>query len=257
METKSEKIFTLEKEKFGQNVEIHAIFVRHGEKDASGKLTEEGKKQAAEFGKSLESKDAIKGYSSSIERVVETVEQIIKNSPNDKKLKTRIRTELSIPPVSQEFLKEFREKEKEGHGKAIKWFLDFGIKKPDSGTDSPHEIAESFAYVLMKYFKMADKLYSGSDIDLVNGTHQGFPESLLMYVLKRKTDNKEVVGFDDVDEIGGALKFTEGMEFIVKTEEQGDKKLTVNFRGQEYDIDMEKLKELAESYVCRKKIKKT
>ena len=61
-------------------------------------------------------------------------------------------------------------------------------------------------------------------------------------------DNKEVVGFDNLEEVGGALKFTEGMEFIIKTDEQGDKKLTVKFRGQEYDIDMEKLNELAKSY---------
>jgi len=127
--------------------------------------------------------------------------------------------------------------------------LSFGTKKPDAETVSPHEVAESFAYILTKYFKMADKLYSGSNIDLVNGTHQGLPEALLKEVLKRKNDDgEELTGFDNLEEIGGALKFTEGMEFLIKVDERGNKKLTVNFRGQEYDIDMAKLNELAKSY---------
>lgn len=246
---KESHIFTPETERFGRNVEIHAVFVRHGEKNESGELTDEGKKQAAEFGKTLESRDAIKGYSSPVQRVIETVEQIIENSPHDKKLKTRIRTEIGTPPPSQEFNKKFRELEKQGPDDAVKWFLSFGTKKPDAETVSPHEVAESFAYILTKYFKMADKLYSGSNIDLVNGTHQGLPEALLKEVLKRKNDDgEELTGFDNLEEIGGALKFTEGMEFLIKVDEWGDKKLTVNFRGQEYGIDMAKLNELAKSY---------
>lgn len=246
---KEPHIFTPEIERFGRNVEIHAVFVRHGEKNEGGELTDKGKKQAAEFGENLKSRDAIKGYSSPVQRAIETVEQIIENSPHDKKLKTRIRTEIGIPPSSQEFYKKFKELEKQGPDEAAKWFLSFGTEKPDAESSSPHEVAESFAYILAKYFKMADKLYSGSNIDLVNGTHQGLTEALLKEVLKRENDNgEEVTGFDNLEEIGGALKFTEGIEFIIKTDERGDKKLTVNFRGQEYDIDMAKLNELAKSY---------
>ncbi|MEI6288428.1 MAG: histidine phosphatase family protein [bacterium] len=246
---KEPHIFTPEIKRFGRNVEIHAVFVRHGEKSENGELTNEGKKQAAEFGDNLKSRDAIKGYSSPVQRAIETVEQIIENSPHDKKLKTRIRTEIGIPPSSQEFYKKFKELEKQGPDEAAKWYLSFGTERPDAETSSPHEVAESFAYILAKYFKMADRLYSGSNIDLVNGTHQGLPEALLKEVLKRKIDdNKEIIGFDNLEDIGGALKFTEGMEFVIKTDERGDKKLTVNFRGQEYDIDMAKLNELAKSY---------
>jgi bisphosphoglycerate-dependent phosphoglycerate mutase len=248
---KEPHIFTpeLEKERFGRNVEIHAIFVRHGEKNESGELTDNGKKQAAEFGENLESRDAIKGYSSPVQRAVETVEQIIENSPHDKKLKTRIRTEIGIPPFSQASYKKIKELEKQGHGEAAEWYLSFGVERPDAETSSPHEVAESFAYILIKYLKMADKLYSGSNIDLINGTHQWLPEALLKEVLKRKTDDgKEVVGFNNLEDIGGALKFAEEMEFIIKTDEQGNKKITVNFRGQKHDIDAERLNELAKSY---------
>lgn len=239
-------------EKFGRNVEIHVIFVRHGEKDETGKLTEEGQRQAEEFGESLESRGAIKGYSSPIQRVVETVERVIKSAPHDKKLKTRIRNYLK-PPFSPEFVRKFREQERKGHDTAVEWYLNYGDRKPDTETVSPHEIAESFAYLLTKYLRMTDKLYSGSNIDLVNGTHQGLPEALLKEILKRKIDDKEIIGFEKLEDIGGALRFTEGVEFVIEADGEGSKRLTVNFRGQEYDIDMIKLEELAKSYEEKQK----
>ncbi len=240
-------------ERFGRNVAIHAIFVRHGEKGEEGELTDEGTRQASAFGSGLGNKDAIKGYSSPVRRTVETVEQIIENSPHDKKLETRIRTEIGIPRSSREFSERFKDLEKKGPDVAAEWFLHFGRQEPDAETASPHEVAESFAYLIVKYLKMADKLYSGSNIDLINGTHQGLPEALLKEVLKRKIDDKEVVGFQKLEDIGGALQFTEAMEFMIKTGEQGGKTLKLNFRGREYDIDMAKLNALAESYAERQK----
>lgn len=244
-----------ELERFGQNVEIHAVFMRHGEKDENGKLTDEGKGQASDFGKSLARKDAIKGYSSPEQRAIETVEQIIKNSPHDKKLMTRIRIELGIPPSSEEFDEKFEELDEQGPDAATEWFLSFGSQKPDDETASPHEVAESLAYILTRYLRMADKLYSGSNIDLINVTHQGPPEALLKEILVRRIENKEVVGFERLKDIGGALNFAEGMEFTIKTNAQGNKKMTVSFRGQEYGIDMTKLDELAKSYAERQKQK--
>lgn len=240
-------------ERFGKNVEIHAVFVRHGEKGEGGELTDEGKRHASEFGERLANKDAIKGYSSPVQRVVETVEQIIENSPHDKKLKTRIKTELMPSLSSQEFDNKFGELEKQAPGAAAEWYLSFGSQRPDPKTTSPHEIAESFAYILTKYLRMSDKLYSGSKIDIINGTHQGLTEFLLKEVLIRKIDDKEVVGFEKLEDIGGALKFTEGVEFVIKTDEHGNKNLIVNFRGQEYNMDMPRLDELAKSYAEKQK----
>ncbi len=237
-----------EYKRFGRNVEIHAIFVRHGEKDEKGNLIDKGKEQASYFGKKLENSDAIKAYSSPVQRVVETVEQIIKNSPHDKKLKTRLKTEISIPQISQETYKKIKELGEKGDDEATEWFLNFGSKKPDAETTSPYEVAESFAYVLTKYLRMTDKIYSGSNIDLIHGTHQMLPEALLKEVLIRKFEDKNIVGFEKLDDIGGALKFTEGMEFFIKTDEFGNKKINVKFRDQVYDIDMSKLDELAKSY---------
>lgn len=73
-----------EEEKFGRDVKIHAVFMRHGEKTPSGELTEEGKIQAVRFGENLEIKDAIKAYSSPVQRVLETVNTVIENAPHEK-----------------------------------------------------------------------------------------------------------------------------------------------------------------------------
>jgi len=235
-------------ERFGRNVEIHAIFMRHGEKGASGELTEEGKRQATQLGESLTDKDAIKAYSSPVQRVLETVQEVLDAAPHDKKLNTRVRVEIGIPPSSKEFIEQFRQLEKEGPDAAAEWYLSFGAENPDPETSSPHEVAKSFAYILTKYLKMAGKLYSGSNIDLINGTHQGLPEALLKEVLVRQKDDQELIGFEKLEDIGGALKFTESMEFLIKIDEHGNKILKLNFRGQTYDIDMDKLNELAQSY---------
>ncbi|MFA5069697.1 MAG: histidine phosphatase family protein [Patescibacteria group bacterium] len=234
--------------RFGSNVEMHVFFMRHGAKDLTGTLTEEGKQQATKFGEDLEKRDAIKGYSSPVKRALETVEKVIEGAPHDKKLNTRIRAEIGMPPLSEEFMKKFNELAKNDPDTATDWYLNFGKERPDPDTLSPHEVAESLAYVLNRYSRMAKRLYSGSNIDLVNVTHQGLPEALLKEILIRKDKDREITGFEKLEEIGGALNFAEGMEFSLNIDEKGEKKLSVNFRGQEYSVDMDKLEELAESY---------
>lgn len=241
-----------QKERFGKGVEIHVVFLRHGEKGEGGEITEEGKNQASKFGEDLESKNAIKGYSSPVKRVIETVERVIESAPHDKKLTTRVRTEIGIPPsTSEKFLKKYRELEKQGPDTAAEWHLSFGFNRPDAKTPSPHENAEAIAYILDRYIRMADKLYSGSKVDLINGTHQGFPEALLKEILIRQEGNKTILGFEKLEEIGGALRPTEGMEFAIKTDESGNKIINLNFRGKQYDLDINKLAELAEEYAKR------
>lgn len=237
-----------ESEKFGRDVQIHAIFMRHGEKATSGELTEEGKNQAVRFGEKLENKDAIKGYSSPVQRVLETVNKVVENSPHDKKLKTRIRTDLAIPAFSKEATQKYKDLEKLGPNEAAEWYLAFGSEKPDSETISPKEVAKSFAYIVQRYIDMADRLYSGSNIDLINGTHQGLPETLLKEILIRNQNNEKVMGFEKLKDIGGALKPTEGMEFLIKTDSNGNKEVKLHLRGQVYDIDLTALHKLAELY---------
>lgn len=239
----------------GKNVILRVLFIRHGEKDKeTDGLTEGGKEEAIGFGKNLRKAKLIKGYSSSLERAVQTTEQIIGATPlpPDKKRKTRIRQEIGMPPFSAQATQYYRDLEAIRFGKGAEWWLSFGESRPDEETWSPRETAESFAYALRRYFKMPDKLYVGSEADLINGTHQALPEALLKEVLIREQGGEKIVGFDKLEEIGGALKLTEGMEFDINVDAIGQKTIKLHLRGREYDIDLEKLNKLAESYEAKK-----
>lgn len=239
----------------GKNVILRVFFVRHGEKDKeTGGLTERGKEEAIEVGKNMRKAKLIKGYSSPLERAVQTTEQIIKATPlpSDKKLKTRIRQEIGMPPFSAEATQYYRDLEAMEFGKGAEWWLSFGETRPDEETWSPCETAEAFAYFLRRYHKMPDKLHAGSEVDFINGTHQALPEALLKEILIREQGDEKIVGFDKLEEIGGALKLTEGMEFEIKVDAVGQKTIKLHLRGREYDIDLEKLNKLAESYEAKK-----
>lgn len=130
----------------------------------------------------------------------------------------------------------------------------FDSEKPDNETASPKEVAESFAYIIQRYINMTDKLYTGSNIDLINSTHQGLPETLLKEILIRRSDDLDIKGFEKLEEIGGALKPAESMEFLIQTDHNGDKNVKLHFRECVYDIDLARLYELAELYKEQQKI---
>ena len=256
MENEPKEPYPIEspEKEYGRSVEVHAVFMRHGERADSGALTEEGIKQAEAFGQSLENKDAVKVYSSPIQRAIETAEQVIKTAPHDKKLKTRIRSELEIPSISQQFLEKLKEMETQNPDTSTEFYLSFGKERPDKETASPHEIAEMMAYILTKYFKIAEKLKSGSNIDLVNVTHQGLPEALLKEVLIQQEEEKIKIGFEKLEEIGGPLKLAESMEFRIKTDEQGKKTVQLYLRGKIFDLDLSRVNELSRAYAEKQKV---
>lgn len=250
-----EKLKTPESSKekeYGRNVEIHAVFMRHGERAENGKLTERGREQAKNIGESLETKDAIKAYISPLQRAIETAEEVIKAAQHKKKLKTRVRTELGLQAFSENFLKQLQKMEAQRPDSAAEYYLSFGDKKPDEETVSPHEVAETMASVLEIYFRMTDRLRSGSKVDLINITHQSLPEALLKEILVRQEGGEKKIGFSTLVEIGGPLKLGEPMEFIIKADSQGNKTIHLYFRGKIFDIDLDKLNNLAKSYYEKK-----
>ena len=87
--------------KYGKNVKIHAIFLRHGEKETDMAatdtgLTERGRRESLEIGRKLDEKDLIKAYSSDTDRTKESAELIVSASPTEKKMKHRIKKELGF-----------------------------------------------------------------------------------------------------------------------------------------------------------------
>lgn len=242
----------IKEKKTGKNVDLHVRFVRHGNKLPDGSLAKEGFDEAEKFGKKMNSEDrqVIKGYSSPFKRVEQTIDTIIKNAPHDRKLQLRKRAELGIYPCSADYLKQWKAIEAQGDNtKLLDWYWSFGDKRPDSGTWSPKEVSELFAHILTKYMKMPNKLFDGSKVDLINGTHLGLAESLLKETLVRDVDGEKKIGFQSVSEIGGGLNTTEEIDFHITTDEKENNLVKVNLRGKEYDVDLDKVNVLNRDYL--------
>ena len=258
------------KEEFGRNVTVHAIFVRHGEKalsteHAETSLTPNGADQAREFGQGLG--DKVKGYASKTDRTIDTVRLAIESSDADKKLNFRIKDELGIAYNKDgEFSRAIHSQKKqilgedfaslpvaEQHNRLLayeawstNYYLSFRDKRPDPKSEAPVEVASKIASRVDLYIKTADRLRSGSEITLVNGTHDYCIAAFLKEVLTRATGNETHTGFDKIEDIGGPIDFTESFEVHINTDEKGEKHIGLSFRDQEYSINMERFRQLVE-----------
>lgn len=275
----TQKNFENTEDKYGKNVKICAIFLRHGEKEidittAETGLTNRGKEESTEVGKRLNKKDIIKGYSSDTDRTKESVELIVAASPTEKKMNLRTREELAfyydkngdfinkLMKTKKEMLGQdfngLREEEKKERMKkyenwATDYYLSFDDQKPDAGTMSPVEKAAAMSKLARKYAKMADRLYSNSDIQLIDDTHDFNLAAFLKEVLIRDVNGQKVRGFKSIEEIGGSLGFNERFEFLVENDNEGKKNIKLGFRGQQYELDAQRLSELVK---IAKKLKK-
>jgi len=247
------------KEKFGRNVELSLHFIRHGEKNETGKLSREGLLHSKIFAEKLTEKDAIKGYTSVHPRVQETVETIIQSAKTKNKKHIRAKTELSHTILAKdfsksEFFKKFDEelkqiqslpkhKQKEAleriEEKYQKEWLLYGKDKPDKYTASPLEVAQRIAQLINFYIKMPNKLKNNSKVDLIMGTHEFMIAAMIKYLLKKKEKDRWIEG----DELFSRIKrvdYLDDVNLIIATDNQGQKSVKVLFRGEEYDLRLEK-----------------
>jgi len=257
--------------KYGKNVKIHAIFLRHGEKEtdmtaADTGLTERGRRESLEIGRKLDEKDLIKAYSSDTDRTKESAELIVFASPTEKKMKHRIEKELSfyydkngvffnnLMKAKKEMLgngfKELQEEEKKEKMEkyenwATDYYLSFSEQRPDESTMSPVETAAIMAKRVETYIKMADRLRSNSDIQMINDTHDLNLAAFLKEALVRDVNGQKIRGFKSIEEIGGSLAFNEGFEIIVENDEEGKKNIKFVFRKRQYELDFQRLNELS------------
>lgn len=256
--------------KFGRNIEVHGRFIRHGEKlelldESETGLTEEGKRGSIDFGKKLEPRTAIKGYSSDTDRTKDTIRLIVESSPTGKKMTQHIKDELYVNYSSEfrarimeikkrELGEDFDEQPAEEKRKRLtrcgieqmNFYLPFKDKRPDKKTYSPVETAAQVARRADLYIRMADKMYSDSKVDLMNGAHDVNIAVFLNEVMIRKVDGQEKRGFDSMQDIGGPIDYHEGFDIVTRIDECGEKTVKIIFRDKEYDIDLKRLGELVE-----------
>jgi len=260
-------------ERFGRNVNINAIFLRHGEKvidlgmSHTG-LTEAGLRMSSDFGARLEEKDAIKPYSSDTARTIDTVMAAVNASPTEKKLSLRITDELRSdydekgPFLSSAFVmkkeilgQDFKELPAEEQKRRLRAYyaklqdryLSYRDQRPDASTQSPLELAANLAKRVDIYIRMADRLKSGSRVDLLNATHDWDVLSFMNEMMLRQIDGREVRGFQSVEEIGGPIGYTENFNVDIATDGEGRKTVGLEFRGQKYPFDQKRLQELVET----------
>ena len=262
----------------GRDVQIILKFIRHGERGEDG-LTDYGRKVTRQHAQDLSLKsgkfDAIKAIGSSAGAgmsAFETANVYAQELSGEKTFNPRIRNILShetlkntLPFNSEEIYKAnlpedfnlLSDQDKvKATSKAKKAVLNYAISLDTPEAEACRkEAAGAFASLIVHYQKMGKKLKSGSKVLIPAGTHGGNMEFLLQQTLIRK-DNKgsEVVGFKNIDDIGGTFEHSEAYNVDIKTDENGDDKLLQvsfdnNARSEaDLRLDYNKVKELAQYY---------
>ena len=133
--------------------------------------------------------------------------------------------------------------QKHTYDEVVQYWLDH----PDESgeTTGTLECAAAFAYRIDTCARMADRLYDDSNVLLKHKTHGPNPDALLKEIMIQENGKK---GFDNVKEIGGAIKPGEGMKFIVDINANGEKTMKLKFRDKLYDYDKERFEELVKLY---------
>lgn len=119
------------------------------------------------------------------------------------------------------------------------------------------EAASVLAYLADRYIKMSGRLKNESKIGIENVTHGITPEAFLKEVAI-KDDGSHIESlseFCDEKNPEGALSGGEAVRLSVKRDEHGEASASIIFRGKEYNIDMERLAQLADLYKTKTKEK--
>lgn len=130
--------------------------------------------------------------------------------------------------------------------------IDFYINSKDSDLDaqtySPLETAARVAVRMSAAIEMIADLESEKAMDYLIVTHDYVIAAFLQQVLIWETkDGSTKRGFKSLAELGDKpIEFLETLEITVETNEKGERNISAGFRGKKCEIDMERLKELAE-----------
>lgn len=107
----------------------------------------------------------------------------------------------------------------------------------------PADAARDFGRLF--YFhnvRIPGMVYSGTEIDLLHVSHHAVMEPFLVSgVLIREKDGKRITKLEDIER---SLYLLEGWKSITETGADGKIKLTIELRGEKYNVDMEMLKEM-------------
>lgn len=140
--------------------------------------------------------------------------------------------------------------QKKSYDEVVQYWLD----NPDNSGETTNalESAAAFAHRINTCSRMANRLYDNSNVLLKHKTHGPNPDALLKEIIIQENGKK---GFDNVQEIDGAIKPGEGIKFIIDIDADGNKTTKLKFRDKVYDYDKERFNELVEIYKEKKQEK--
>jgi len=282
-EEKEQKNIEAEKNKFGHNIEAILEFKRHQDpgKTPEGMsadwLTEKGKAAAIEDGQKIYD-PKVKGFASPKLRAQETVDLMLQSVDDDvmvinkslaslqgtgaalenrtdqerkdNKFNIRTRRELDttanfakIMPLASAWADEQLKVDSklDKYSLIVQWYLDNPEICKENGVLDSHETATEIAERVAIELGMTERFYNNSDVRLINVTHGPKIEPFL----------KEVIGFNNLEEIGGALRPGESFELAVSIDNNKQKITKVLFRNKEYPLDEKQIKDLAQEYRAR------
>jgi len=128
----------------------------------------------------------------------------------------------------------------------IQYYLDHPERSQELGTTTPEDAANEIAYAIMQEIDMSGRFNNNSDVRLRNFTHGPKLEPFLQRAMISEDGSR---GFKRLEEIGGSVN--PGESFLVPVDRDGQGNLTVKltFRGKDYKLDLEKVREMANEYI--------
>jgi len=262
----------------GSNVQILLKFIRHGERDLDGRLTDHGRKvtrQRAEDSDITGSDfDAVKAIGSDAgessgagARALETADIYTKELAGDEAFNTRVESILNYETLKSEMPFDYKEvynshipenfgelsdedkaiASKNAQTNTVKHLMD--LETPEA-VAFRKESAGAFAKVVVHYCKLAKRLNPDSKVLIPAGAHGGTMEMLLHEALVVEED-----GETKPYALTGEFSPSEAYNVDIQTDDNSElKELRVTFDNPERDtpddlyIDIDKVRELAEFY---------
>lgn len=180
-------------------------------------------------------------------REFKTVGEIAKGQKPENVFNIRVRSELDVAANFAKIMPECQAwaKEQVASGSkrsvydlVVQYYLDHPERAVELGVTTPEESARKIAFAADREIRMTPRLYSDSDIKLLNGTHGPNLEPFL----------QKIIGFKSLEEIGGALNPGEGFKLDSKTDSAGNQTVKLLFRDKEYPVDTEQIRKLAAEF---------
>ncbi|MFA4937278.1 MAG: histidine phosphatase family protein [Patescibacteria group bacterium] len=252
-----ENIFETKKQELerGKNVKVITSFYRHGARTEEGTLSELGLETAEDLGKTKEvPAHGIKFRTSPFERAQKTTEGVLSGieeiDSKKRVFKTEVRLELAPPKwkhLDEIALKVKKIRSEKGDVGVFEYTLQEPLMQEDLDSWT-----SGLAYFIKRYSILTERARSNFEIELDHITHDSVIGNFLRKMIVAEDGEGKRIDFSDFNKfkefMGGGVEYLEGFEFMMSSDEAGTQQSKILFRGQEYEVDMNKLNKLAEKF---------